>query len=706
MAKLVLAAATALSTYQIDQTRTEVYIGEAADWSYEDDANSGWTATNHHRDVWKETDVGESGAIFTSQPAPLAIPMDATKCPGPDGAHCYLTAGVKTRIHYSWKFDEPTKQQTSSVTVIDPDTETWERTVCYDPTGNFTGMPAASATVTRCSTETQFLAERAQGNASEKIRLIVLEDTPINIDTAQDWSQQCSVLYVSGINGGAVTFVDNTPTAGAPTSSVTEFTLFYPRTGSVTPRIILNNVRLTGSYDVATGAFARSKIVLAETNGIDGATLSLFRCQITGGDSLIKGSGANTQHRDYNIYVIDPITGGEQNYGVGFVSAATIGVIRGGRGNSGNLANTGDVKTGTVQDYNDHGWSRFGRFWRLNWCQNLVVERGSWTGGGYDIDQAAQPVFRGYSDQGDVGHRVSCLANRTCGRSLAEFGHASDGEVITNPPSALVACNNHDFHHQGAFLIKSHCGGVHNHSNVMYRPKIESDTDGERAYIFFANAFADVIASISDAAWQEPSTNEFDTYVYDGDAAFGHTPSSISDQELQTHNGNLPVVTSQHHILVSIGATGGNTAITALSRGDDFRAIVGGAADTTVTDGPPVDNQCVKRTNPTNIGAHHAPGSDVAVAAPTKPSGAANIIAVNSFNTSDVIATSEGDGWVIPDDPFDGAQFDITWYDNGVEVASNPHAPMFRGSYTSLTQRHRKTNRSGQTVSVTSAALT
>ena len=694
------------STFTENVSHTTAYIGEGVRFMFEGDGgHTGYT--NEHRDIWLEMDVGEPSATFTAHPLPLNIPMDATKFPGRYGAHAYATTGTKNWTLTSWTFGSGIKVQTGSVTIINPDDETWDIQWYYDPDGDTTGFPAADASHVHLTSESVFASARRTTSVGDKARLHIRTGKNIPIETVQTWDQAADVVYVNGFGGGEVTFVDNTPTSGLPTDSATDMTLFAPHASAVTPKWILNNIKVTGSYDPITGHHARSKIVLAKNNGVVGTSMTAWRCTAIGCSELMSGGGNIQQEKAYNMCWLDCIARGNQNYVLGFSGVCNHAVARGCLGFQDNLAVTGDTKPGTVQDYPDHAFLRVSRFWRMAVLQNISVARGGWTGSGYSEDFAAQPFLRAYSAYAPAGHKGNVIMNRTCGRFLAEFGRAAGGEIISNAPSLLVMCNDHDFNHQGAMLVKSHVGGIHILCNTLYRPPLESDSTGERAYFLFMNGAALGAGDDPNNTYAEPCTVQFNTYVYDGDAGFEHTPSSITETEEQTGDGSTPVVATGSNIIAATGVSGGGpyTSISALARGDKFRPITAGAAVSTASTGPPVDIDGTQRSNPTNIGAHHTHGANVSVGSPSFSGATQLTIAENPYEAGDYLATVEGTVWTIPDDPFEGGMLDVTWTLNGVDVA-NRHNPVYRGGGTgNLVQVQRKTNRSGVTASSTSNTL-
>jgi hypothetical protein len=693
------------STFTDEITQTNFYIGEAVPWILDGHGGHG-EQSNNNRDIWCEMDVGEPDAVFTTQPAPLAFPMDATKAPSRYGAHCYASDGEKTRTFYSWIFDGLTRVQQSTVTIIDPDDETWDLQWYYDPTGNTAGFPAADATHIHLTTEAAFAASRRTTSVGDKVRLHIRTGIDIPIETLQTWDQAATTVYVGGFGGGKFTFVDETPLSGSPNSSAVGMTLFGPHASAVTPNWIINQGEILGTWDPSTGHFARSKILLAGNNGVVGTKMTAWRCKAEGCEALMTGAGTIFQDKNYEMFWIDSEGRNNQNYVLGFSGACRYAIARGCVGFQSNIAGTGDTKPGTVQDYADHYFLRISKFWRMSVLQCLGGGRGGWTGSGYSADYASQPFLRAYSAEGLDGHAGFVTMNRTCGRSLAEFGRASDSETIDHAPNIVVSCNDHDFNNQGAFLIKSFVGGIHTLCNVMYRPPLESDTTNERSYILFMNGARIGSGLDPNDTYETPCTLAHNIYVYEGDASFEHVTSDVTETLEQTGDGGtVPNVTKTGNILAAANVAGGGpyTSISDLSRGSKFQIINGATVDATVTTGPAMDVNGLKRSNPTRIGAHHATGPNVAVAAPSG-TGTPQTIAENPYVSGDYVTTDEGDLPTIPDDPFDGCMSDVTWSLNGNDVA-NRHAPVYRGGGSgTLRQVRRYANRSGQ-VATKSATL-
>lgn len=684
MALRVTATAGSTSTFTVTTWPSNPYVGEAVRVYVE--GSGGHTATNNLRDIWVETDVGEAGATFES-----ATAYDAETAPGRFFTHCYASSGTKTMTHTSWTFDSANKTQQTSVTVTDPDAETWDMTYWVDFNGSTTGMDAEDASNTHILSQADWTAARNASSTGQKIRVRFRGGSTHTFTTAQNWLQAADVVYVDTFDSGKAIIADGTGT-------YTGWEVFAPSSGSTAPRWIFCNLDLQGSYDPITGYTTDGLMSLFDGNIKLDAACSAWRVKARGCDALMTGSGGNGDGYDYRFAYVDCDVADWFEYGLGFTGSSYDVFVRGCKVKQNPITPTGDAKPNTNPEKANHGPIRVARFYRCGIAQNEMVSRNGWSA--YGSDYAIQPAVRIYIDANPTGGEAVILMNKLEGRYAVEYGSDTASDSILTPAQVLVACNDCNIGRHGRDLVQAHTGGIHVYSNVAYMPKLESSYTSLDYYIveFIINR------TNSTSAWQNPSYVGFNTFFSDMDGTVTNSTGPIYYVREQTSpSGGAQDLTVENNYISAAGHSAGDTSVaaSAFARGDKFRPITSGAADSTVTSGPPVDIDGVKRTNPTNKGAHHAAGSDVSVSAPSNS--VAPTIALNPYVALEYLVTDKGT-WSNADD----FMCDWTWEVNGSESPNSTdcHLPWYDDATTgTLTCKLGVTNRSGTRVTATSNSV-
>jgi hypothetical protein len=154
-------------------------------------------------DIWVQTDVGESGATFEAAPD-----YDAETAYGRWFGHAYSSAGSKTLTISSWTFGGSVLEQTASITVVDPDSYSWDRILWVDMTGDTTDMPAADSTNIRVLSYAQWIATRSSYNGLD-VRVRFRGGTTHVLTGGNDWDSDADLVYIDTFGTGRATIYGN-----------------------------------------------------------------------------------------------------------------------------------------------------------------------------------------------------------------------------------------------------------------------------------------------------------------------------------------------------------------------------------------------------------------------------------------------------------------------------------------------------------------
>ncbi len=671
------------SNFDVSIWPSDPYIGEAVRVVITGDG--GHSVPNDLKDIWVQTDVGESGAAYDYMPG-----KNAEIARGRFFPHAYSTAGSKTLTISSWTFGSAVLSQTETFTVIDPDAQTWDKTFYVDFNGSTSGMPAASSSVVRILSFSDWEAAENSTSSTDRIRVRFRgNDTVHSATTVNNWGQNAARIYVDTFGGGRATIRDATGTYGG-------YNFIVPRVSD--QRVIIRDIDFEGSYNPITGQLDDSLFVGFSTSGQERTACSMWRCTAKGMDKLMVGSGSQENDRRYKLAYVDCHVTDWFDYGLGFSGPCDTWMARGCYVVQNPLAGVGDAKTNVNPEYPDHGPLRVSRFNYGSITDSELRSVNGWSP--LSPTYGIQPAIRIYMNANDPNTQFTVIGNDTSGRICVQWGHASQSEDIFTPAECLVACNSHDFGRQGAQFLQSHTGGLFAHSNVAYNPNISSARSSQVLTLLDVNNFF-ANSSTNSASYEKESYLGFNLYFSDATSSLHHGADEIDETIEDTQAGLVPNVTKEHNLISGDGHTGSYTAAAAFSRGDNFRAITSGAADSTATDGPPVDFNFNQRSNPTNIGAHHTAGADVSVTSPSNS--VAPTIAANPVQSGHYVVTEIGT-W----SDTQHHMLEFNWKLDGSESpsAALTHAATYTGSDSgNLTCELVRTNRSGTRASATSNTL-
>ncbi len=671
------------STFTVSTWPSDPYVGEVV--HVEITGSGGHTISNplmssgeNLADIWVQTDVGESGASFTVG----ATDKDAETAYGRYFGHAYASSGSKTLTISSWTFGAETDTQTASVTVTDPDTETWDHTYWVDLNGTTTDMPAEDSSNTRVLSYSDWTGEENTTSTSDRVRVLFRGGVTHTLTGSNQWTQSAEVVYLDSFGTGRAKILDGTGSFGD-----SEF--IAPRSDVPTnSRIIIANIDFESTYNPITGDYGDSDFVAYSTAGVVGVAASFWRVTAKGMGKLFKGGGSRLNDKEYKIGCVDTKAEEWRDYGLGFTGSCDSIMVRGCHAIQHPAAGIGDAKTGTNPEYADHASLRIPRFRVGGISQCNFGSQNGWSA--LTPTYGIQPAIRLYMNENEAGSEFCIIGNYCSGRYLVQYGRASSSEDVQGPAKVLIACNEFDFGRQGAFGIQCHVGGYYLYSNVFYVPNISSARTSQ-VYEIADMRIDSGSGTYNDAgAYTEPAYVGFNTYFSDATSILNHGASSIATNSADTSGSLIPNVTVENNQISGDGNTGSYTAASAFARGDSFRPITSGAAVSTATTGPPVDLNVNKRSNPTNEGAHHTHGSDVSVTAPTNsvaPTIAANAV-TNDYGVSSVGTWSDNQNWML----------EFNWEVDGSAApdSSMTHSATFTDSTSGdLTCDLVRTNRSG-----------
>jgi hypothetical protein len=607
-------------------------------------------------DIWVQTNVDESGATFEAAPD-----YDAETAYGRWFGHAYSSAGSKTLTISSWTFSGPVLEQTASITVVDPDSYSWDRILWVDMTGDTTDMPAADGTNIRVLSYAQWIATRSSYNGLD-VRVRFRGGTTHVLTGGSDWDSDADLVYIDTFGTGRATIYGNLSSGNAGESFV--------KTGKAGQRIVVRNLDLDGGYDITSGRFSRGRWVGFTFSLHNNSAISLFKCSATGFEDFLLGSGVSDDDRRYRPAMVDCEAIGNQNYGLMFSGPANDVILRGNRCIQPLNTPRGDAKTGNQNDFPDHAAVRVPRFIRMGISQNDLRTFSGWSSGGGD-DKAGQQNLRLYYNDNEVGTKGCVIGNRTCGRNMVAWGRATDNtQTMTNPAQLLIAANQHRHHAQGTNFITATGGGLFVYSNTVYRPALATEMSDNQEFSMVRFSSTSGTASVTQTVLDEPSYFGFNTMVTDMTSAQDQWNLGGADEATHVIIDTPAGVTDVTQGSVQIAGDGMSNsgsliAGSAFSR-PNLRPITSGDADTTVSSGarPPVDVAFTSRSGATGAGAWHTAAAD------TTPADAANSVAptigaLTGWSSPAVYGVTDIGTWTGLDD-WSGSEY--RWLLNGSEI--------------------------------------
>lgn len=658
------------SAFTVSTYPTDPFTGEVV--SVVIDGDGGHSVGDDLKDIWIETDVDDAGASFRHRSS-----EDATKALGRVWGHAFGTTGTKTQTIRSRTFGGGEITQNFSVTVQDPDAYSWDRIYWIDFNGSTAGMPAEDATNIHILDYATFRT-MSEGSPSEARRY------RWRAGTTHVWGTTGLTLrrtYKSGLvmhdtfGGTEPAEWDVTRNDCPPTNQLVRIN------DATSPRIILNNLKITGPYDPVTGEINNASgynglvnLVKLESVSQPNSRVSLYRVESAGIKMLLNTQGSTGTNI---VGVVDCKASDWQDFAVHLSGRPSVYAQRGCDFRQHPLAGNAEIdgKSGSDPDFADHGPVRIAAFDRVGITQSYASSTTGWSSlSGYD--KAVQPIFRIYQNaagQATDGY-ASIIGNTTKGGYFIQTGRPDNQDEITQVADYLIANNSHDFNHQrGLFAEANGNGGVRVLNNAIYKPPITM-ARGSVTYGLFKQqnqatvGGTDVPASV----WQRSSYVGFNTYLSDmSDSQYMHAQQpdvTIFEVSIQGEIDSAVYTAENNQISADNHAEGGPyIATSAFARGDDFRPITAGAAVDTVTSGPVVDVNRNLRSNPTNKGAHHTHGTDVSVTAPVN-SVAPTVAQVRS----PLYQVTNLGTWTMGDD--DEIMLERRWKLDGADAGGEPKA--------------------------------
>lgn len=588
------------------------------------DGAGGWPVADEKAsmaDISVWIDYGDPGSTFRSPRGKGAT--NANLIRGRVSGHVYATPGTKTITIHSKMRGQAARSQTVTINVRDPDTEiTWTQTWYVDLTGNSTGFPAVSSSVSHILSSAQWWAKNNSVAGGTNIRIMWRADTTHELVYSGESSVRLNAAYVriEKFGSGADPIINITGTYATPVY------FYWPRV--VGQRIAMLNFDLRGGYDPVEGIFnGPAIIVMNGQNNSDTSVepISLWRVKASGISSLVQGL-ASTR----TCGVIDCDVSDWHDYGIGQFAGGYLAII----GNSCKqhplaVSKSNDGKTGDQRQQPDHGPFRASYFYRLGIVANDTANGCGWSGlAAPEVYDQAIWRFARDADQGraDPGTLVASIYdNEGRGTDFVSANTPNENSVV-NFPWWVIVEGNLRYGTRSSFvastdghLATTAFGGLIIQNNVTYQPALV-DGDGRRvggtafkAYprqastqVIDGNPIGTKLVSL--AVHQQPNVVRNNTLLTDHVGSWDLEVSNVDGAP------EFGTIDEADNILSGPGLTNGGSfpPATALSRGDDFRAITGSAADADSSGTPPCfDFDFVERVGATNIGAHHTTGANV-----------------------------------------------------------------------------------------------
>lgn len=607
-------APTASGEFTVTVIPTSPQVGEATTILIE--GAGPHVVSNELRDIALVTDLDNTGATFRH-----ATSKDAETAPGRVIGTSWSSAGTKTLTISSYVFGEVVKTQQVNVTVTDPDVFAWNKTYWVDLTGDSTDMPADDSSNERILSYAAYTAI-PEGNNSLSWRVRFRSGTthnfvPVSTNYRKTW--KAGLLRLDTFGGTAAAELDCT---AATTGASNELVRISDVDDCV---VIADNLKFVGPWDSISGSFNGGGYIkpFSASNSYLRGRWSLNRVEGHGVEQLLNIGGSTSDTRQC---FVDCLFKDFMDFGTHLSGHHESVAIRGCKFDQSPLAgnHTDDGKSYNDPEWGNHGPIRIAAHYRVGVVQCEAANNCGWSGlGGFD--NAIQPFVRVYCNA--IGQKAggwsNILDNDYTGRYLVQLGRPDVNDEITHGTKCLISGNNMNFNHQSGQLIEANgIGGTYVMNNVCYRPGLSMARNAMTYDILrqinqATTGGNDVPASI----WQEPNYVGFNTYLSDqNDTLYTHGQQGATDIYSWRYSGeiDIPVATDENNQISGDGHDGTTIAASAFARGDNLRAITAGAADDSVTSAiPPLDFNGVVRTNPTNKGAHHATGADVAETAPS-----------------------------------------------------------------------------------------
>ena len=616
------------------------------------------------REIWVETDFGESGATFIGDgDYPLGYSgrtRNAEVGYGARTGHAYDAPGTYTLTITSWTFGSGLKTQTVSVTVADPDAHSWDKEIYIDLTGDATGFPATSATVEHVLNYTQFAALDRNDSGSDvryHVRRGVTHNLPIAANGDIIRVENALAYWVPFGTGADPVFEDT----AASYYGATVFRIIG--TDNV---FIIRDMTLKSSYDPVNAYFSNARLTWANVVSANtGVEISMYNCTGEGLDIMMRASGV-ASGSGYAIGLVSCFAKNCQDFSLGYIAGSTYCTVRGCTARSPVNKARGDDKGDTASDMTDHSHVRIEGYKHVAFQGNVFDFGGGWSA--FGADRYIQGMLRLHGfDNASTGY-ASIAFNTAAGGNMVGIGEHSPTASTAHEAAnyTMVACNDFTFAGgQADFAIKTTgAGGVMAFANVIYQPAIECARNVEDVYLFII----DDRGLTSSAIWEVPNYIEFNTFVRDLHEGLNSQGSDGTIIEV-TADADA-VVTARHNLLVtdSHDSSVTVTASSAVSRGDYFRPITGGAADSTTSDTPPPIDFTGRR-NITGVssvlkGAHATSATATAATAPSW-GGGITIGLLSSYGGTEFLGLTDISNLTAPENG-GPVQIEYQWAADGV----------------------------------------
>lgn len=596
--------------FDLEVFPTDPWIGEVVHMRAKN--HSLFAVDDIYKDLDWQWDADDSGAQYTVGGG--GFDNDATTGFGKTWAHAYSTAGTKNPSCSVRSVGAANVVSDSiSVTVKDPDAETWTHDLYVDfgevsGTPEFTWAPAEAGVIQHISSITEL---QAVNFLYGKTRITFKDDETFTWNTtAIDISGVNTRIYMTRSRSGT-----NRPQIkGTGWVNPGMFTAYAD-----VIRVVVYEVDIVGGYNPVTGVDADGPFRFLYTSGTASGNciVSFVRCELPGLRSNANGSagengiGSNT----FATGFVDCLITDWYDYGISYFGSRGWVSIVGNRIAQSPLAimRDGGIK-GTLPGAADHGPIRIHNV--FDGCIENNDLRSSTGWSQFPPGYLIQPCIRiHHEDAVQDGWEFNIQRNLGVGGTLAHVGSQSSSAPAQCQPNGLVIARNQFWGgRQGYYgFVNTDVGGVYVYNNIDYQANVY-DLNEEASYSLRINNEA----SSGDSVKTRPVYFGFNTIVSDRSSASG---GNGNFSEVKTISGTWPQLTAEHNVIwVPNHANAGSfTDYTGLSRADNFKPITGSAAIDAVSSGYPVrDYDGNLRTGNSNVGAHHdSVSSDAGVSAPS-----------------------------------------------------------------------------------------
>lgn len=676
----VSTGAPATSTFTVTQSTSDVsvtesygttglLIGECLGLAI--DGDGGFTVTDDYADIAIVVDWDDTGRTFDySVPA---FGNNAETSHGRVVTHSWATAGTKTVTITGYVYGQAIRQQTLSVTVVDPDTVSWTDEIWVDFNGDTTGMGSGGNNI-QITTEAGWDGLDNSTLAGELVRVHFRKGATHTISGSYNWRQNANIVYFTTFGSGARPVLD--ASGGTFLNAGEKF--YYPRLDG--QRVVIDGYEFDGAYSPSTGVFQGANWgAISATN--DDLHISLSNCTFT---AVGLGAGLNSAAANSGIFFYNCTTNqsGWQDYICLSSTKWTVGAGCEFRSDPLSGANDDKILTIGAPNWPDHSAVRTAPSTYQGWDMcDMAVHNHGWASLSPEADQ--QPCFRYYQNQNTIGtylasftrlnltgSRAMVLTSGPGNTSMTALGHVVCDGIRHNGTRASGKF-------KGVFATVNF-GGVTIQNLVCAVPDLEfsSSRSGAGTGFDVLQLESSDTGTISAANHQQPSV--FRNITFFSECSFETGTSLATVTEISGSNWSY---TESDNLIAGDSHTGTYTAESAFSTGDNMRPVTGSAAESSATGTSPYfDFERTARGGTTNKGAHDAAAAQTNASAPSY-SGSNITIAhittgsVNQYQVTDLDLANWSN--------FDPYLIQYTWQIGGVDPAAGAgyaHIPYYRDS--------------------------